>query len=384
MSQATIAHGTELAVKQWATTNPDPAQAIAELRRNIEQPHMSAVILFCSSRYDLSALAGEIRKSFSVPVVGCTTAGEIGPDGYQESSIVGFSLASSKLEVRSFGIEHLQSLGPGHFEGLSETVHGRLAKLRETEPTTKAFALLLVDGLSVMEEQLVAPLYRFLGQIPLIGGSAGDDQSFEKTYVYSNGEFRADAATVAVFFTSLPFEIFKTQHFVPTDRKLVITGAKPAQRIVTEINGKPAAREYAHQLGLEIEELKPMVFSRYPVMLRIGGEYYVRSIQKVNDDGSLTFFCAIDEGLVLTLCSGVDLVSNLDAALQDATNRVPNAQVVIGCECILRRLEVIEKNLTEDFARLIAKYHVIGFHTYGEQYNAVHVNQTFTGVVIGS
>jgi hypothetical protein len=26
---------------------------------------------------------------------------------------------------------------------------------------------------------------------------------------------------------------------------------------------------------------------------------------------------------------------------------------------------------------------VIGFHTYGEQYGSMHVNQTFTGVAIG-
>jgi hypothetical protein len=27
---------------------------------------------------------------------------------------------------------------------------------------------------------------------------------------------------------------------------------------------------------------------------------------------------------------------------------------------------------------------VVGFSTYGEQYNGIHVNQTFTGVAIGS
>jgi hypothetical protein len=33
--------------------------------------------------------------------------------------------------------------------------------------------------------------------------------------------------------------------------------------------------------------------------------------------------------------------------------------------------------------RIFAENKVIGFATYGEQYNAMHVNQTFTGVAIG-
>jgi hypothetical protein len=33
--------------------------------------------------------------------------------------------------------------------------------------------------------------------------------------------------------------------------------------------------------------------------------------------------------------------------------------------------------------KLWNKYNVIGFCTYGEQINAVHVNQTFTGIAIG-
>ena len=31
----------------------------------------------------------------------------------------------------------------------------------------------------------------------------------------------------------------------------------------------------------------------------------------------------------------------------------------------------------------LRRQRVIGFNTYGEQYNGMHVNQTFTGVAIG-
>ena len=50
-------------------------------------------------------------------------------------------------------------------------------------------------------------------------------------------------------------------------------------------------------------------------MVLIDGDYYVRSIQKVNPDGSLTFFCAIEAGVVLRMAKGVDLIANLEDAL---------------------------------------------------------------------
>ncbi|OGR15523.1 MAG: hypothetical protein A2097_03545 [Desulfobacula sp. GWF2_41_7] len=55
-------------------------------------------------------------------------------------------------------------------------------------------------------------------------------------------------------------------------------------RVVSEIDGAPAAEEYANILGFKIQELSPQVFTRYPVMLEIGDQWYVRSIKKVNPD----------------------------------------------------------------------------------------------------
>ena len=35
------------------------------------------------------------------------------------------------------------------------------------------------------------------------------------------------------------------------------------------------------------------------------------------------------------------------------------------------------------FGELLAENQVVGFTTYGEQFNGMHVNQTFTGVALG-
>jgi hypothetical protein len=135
---------------------------------------------------------------------------------------------------------------------------------------------------------------------------------------------------------------------------------------------------------LEVTELTPLIFAAHPVVVKIGGDYYVRSIQKVNPDGSLTFFCAIDEGLVLTVARGEDMIESLRAAFDGVRERVGIPQLVLGCDCILRRLELEQRNVKEQAGQIMAENNVVGFATYGEQFNAMHVNQTFTGVAIGS
>lgn len=372
-----------LIVKQGFSQAKDTAQAAQEFIGQVEQPEAAVVVFFASSNFDLTVLEKELKGKFSAPVIGCTTSGEITPEGYCQGTLTGFSIASDELEVFPYLIPSLQTFDGTKTENLIKSIQDKLAQTRKNRPEADAFGMLLIDGLSIMEEQVVAILANAIEPVPIVGGSAGDDFKLEKTYVYHNGIFVSDAALITLFVTTLPFVPFKTQHFTATDKRLVITKAAPEKRIVYEVNGLPAAEEYARAVGLSVKELTPMVFSEYPVMLRFGGEYYVRSIQKMNEDGSLTFFCAIDEGLVLRVAEGHNLVNNLDEALVKIRKEIPDIKLTIGFDCILRLLEVQHKKLQKDVNEIFKKNNIIGFNTYGEQFKSVHVNQTFTGIVLG-
>ncbi len=371
-----------LTVKRAASSRSDAAQAIAEVQREIDQADACLVILFVSSRYDLPAVEDTLQGAFRCPVIGCTTAGEITSSGYIAGSIVGVSLASPELFVHPKLMAPLNAFGFGEGESLARELRGEL-KLASDFDAHRMFNLLLVDGLSMLEEQIVATLHKALAGLPLFGGSAGDDLSFNRTHVLFDGRFHSNAAVLALFETTLPFILFQTQHFEPTATRLVITESDCASRTVTEINGGPAAEEYARAVGLEISGLNPQIFAAYPVMLKIGGEYYVRSIQKVNPDGSLTFFCAIDDGLVLTVGRGKELVESLAETLARLRRQLPTVKLILGCDCILRRLELQQKGLTEAAAEVLRGVDFVGFSTYGEQVNGIHVNQTLTGIALG-
>lgn len=357
--------------------------AAKELAGSLNQPDANLVVFFCSSRHDLSVLGPALKELFTCPVIGCTTAGEINSEGgYLEGGIVGVCLASDELHVHPRLIHPLDKFGLEEAENLAKDLRGGL-QLADDFDASRMFGLLLVDGLSMLEEQVIASLYSQLGDVSIFGGSAGDDLEFRETSVYWDGKFIKNAAVFTLFETTLPFQTFQTQHFEPTETRLVITESDCATRTVKEINGGPAAEEYAKAVGLEVEELTPQIFAAYPVMLKIGGEYYVRSIQKANPDGSLTFYCAIDTGLVLTVAKGHGLLDNLQQYIGKLHREVPGIKLVLGCDCILRRLELQQKNLVGLAPSAFKGAEFIGFSTYGEQYNGIHVNQTLTGLALG-
>ncbi len=130
--------------------------------------------------------------------------------------------------------------------------------------------------------------------------------------------------------------------------------------------------------------MNPLRFAASPVVVLIDGTDYVRSIQKANLDGSLTFYCAIEEGLVLRVAHGVDIVENLEGAFARVRAEIGLPQLALGCDCVLRRLEILEGHLVPRVEEVLRRNHAVGFSCYGEQFGGVHVNQTFTGVAIGS
>lgn len=369
-------------VKIGSTLAADEKKAVQELGDALYQLPLEGGIFFCSSRYDLDRLGAELKNRFSCPLVGCTTAGEISPLGYQEGGIVGVSFSSAHLKMNSYLIRPLSEFTLRDAQVLGGKIGSEVSPAKEFAKE-RLFGFVLMDGLSVNQEQALAWLYHACEGIPLVGGSAADDFRFAETKVYWDGAFVSDAALFTVVATTLPFHTFKTQHFVPTDKKLVITAARPEKRTVSEINAEPAAEEYARTIGVAPEELNPTVFSQYPLTIRIGDEWYVRSIQKANEDGSLSFFCAIDTGLVLTLARGADFLTNLAGALRQAMAAVPHPGLILGCDCGLRKLEILETEIQKDVERVLEGTPFVGFSTYGEQFNAIHVNHTLTGIVIG-
>ena len=188
----------------------DEAEAVNDLAGKLQQQDMAGVFFFCSTRYDLEKIASAVNLNFSCPVVGCTSAGEIGST-YQDGGIVGASFSSEAFRIHTAVIENVNEF---NIKSSQKIVEGLVKNFSFSEGLDheKMFGFVLIDGLSLMEEQIVSCLHKSLGGVSFIGGSAGDDLTFTKTQVFANGAFHSDIATFTLVETLLPFHIFKFQH----------------------------------------------------------------------------------------------------------------------------------------------------------------------------
>ena len=128
-------------------------------------------------------------------------------------------------------------------------IRARMALAAQEPRWTREFAFLLVDGLSVREDELVAAIAPGLGPVPLFGGSAGDGHRFGRTFVSVGGAALRHAAVLCLIRTDREIEVFSLDHLRPGTTRMVVTEADPRARIVRQINAEPAAREYARVLG---------------------------------------------------------------------------------------------------------------------------------------
>ena len=203
----------------------------------------------------------------------------------------------------------------------------------------------------------------------------------QSVMVYEAAESALTPLMVAIEAQYPRVKVFSLDHLRPTESRMVVTEADPARRIVRGINAEPAAREYARILGKDPAQLTTFTFAGHPVVVRIGGTHHVRAIQQVDANGDLIFFSAIDEGVVLTLAEPQDMAAHLSRALADLRGQGP-APAILACDCLLRRIEALEKQMTGEISAVLRTHGVVGFSTYGEQVNSMHVNQTMTGVAI--
>lgn len=398
-------------IRVGGSVHRDTMEAVGAIATEIGATgHQQLLVLF-SKLHDATQLCAALAEHFpDTPHTGCMTAGEIGPLGTMDGGIVIVGFPRSGFRVCTEAIDDIKNYG---FERASEMVRKlrhRLAngnaKRQGNEPgpvggngpgldnggskppplayqKDRVFGILLVDGLSNVEENLISSINWAMGDLTLVGGSSGDRLGFEQTVLIHNGRILSGAAILMLVESAYPFAAFNSHNFNATQHKLVVTAADPENRIVYELNAENAAAEYARCIGLVPDRLDPFSFASHPLVVKVGDEYYCRSIRRIGDGGCLEFFCAIDEGLVLTVAEPGDIVNETLKTFGDLETRLGRLDVVIAFECILRRLDSENRQVRHLLEDTYRRYNMVGFQTYGEQLNAMHLNQTLTGIAFG-
>ena len=366
-------------VERFCVEVRDGVDVDRELVRGFSGDPLSLLFVMATPDIDLDQLCKSLSKKIPAKnIIGTKTAGEITTAGYTTGHVVAIGFRSEYFICDGILVKDIQNIEEAK---LQKHVFNMRQNLASRSPNwTNDFAICVVDGLSRREDSFVSAVSVALGSIQLIGGSSGDGLDFIDAPLHFNGQTVNNAAVLAIIRTACEIKIFREDHFTPSEKRLIVTGADLEKRLVTEINAEPAAPEYARIVGIDPQQLTPFIFAAHPILVRIGDSHHVRAIQKV-EGNDLRFFSAIDEGMVLTVANARNISNHLKTVLEELSSKSEPEQIFIF-DCILRRLEAENAQESLNMSQLFVEHNVLGFSTYGEQHNMLHVNQTMTGIAI--
>jgi hypothetical protein len=359
---------------------PTP-EAVSDVKKQIGPLNASMVIYFASMAHEPAAISRAMNEAFPEALVfGCSTSGEITSGKMLKGSVVAMAFSSEAVADVALGVVPKVSQA-GSVKGIAD-VFNAFEKHYGVKSHDMDFSeyvgLVLVDGMSAAEERVMDKIGD-LTNVLFVGGSAGDDLQFARTFVYANGEAHTDAAVLALLKPAKGFEIVKTQSFKTTGRRLVATEVNEATREVISFDNRPAPMAYAEAVGTTVEDA-PNQFMSHPLGLLADEEIFVRSPQQIRD-GKMVFYCNVLKDMEMAVLASTDIVADTRAAIEAKNDRGNPVAGIVNFNCILRTLELEKDNLTEAYGKVFSEIPTVGFSTYGEEYLG-HINQTATMLLL--
>jgi hypothetical protein len=331
------------------------------------------LVVFCSQSHDLPVLLRQIRaRAGDVPLIGCTTAGEIATSGPSDASVVVAALGGDGFAVRT-------ALATGAARNLREAGARVARRLPDRPDLPHKVLLLLSDGLAGDQQEIVRGAHGVLGApVPLVGGCAGDDLKMSKTFQLYGDQVLTDSVVAAGIASSAPFGIGVRHGWRRVGEPMLVTAS--AGNRVYSLDDQPALDVYLKHLGAaepacaDEEALARLALTHPLGLSRPSGEDQVRFIGGGDfTRRSLSCIAEVPQGALVWIMEGDkrSVLEATDAACGDSLAALGGCPPLgmIAFDCIARRDVLGESGIRVEIERLAATapgVPVAGFYTYGE------------------
>jgi hypothetical protein len=353
------------------STASDSAKAGAEAAAAAIGGRRPAVVFaFCSVRHDLAALLLAVRAEAGeeAEIVGSTTMGEVAYDGASVGGVSVAALGGAGFTVRT-KVAHIRDVG--HREA-GAAVAEAMAGL--TSP--HSVLLLLCDGLSGAPHEVVRGAYSVLGAaVPLVGGFAGDDQGFQRTYQFFNETVLSDGVIGVALGSDAPIGIGIAHGWHRLDPPMIVTRSSGGR--IHELDDEPALDVLLRRNGMDDkqaadlfpgdETLQALGLSRRSgedIRVLYAGDDEERSIWGTADvpQGAL---CWVMESDHQSLIDGA--IQSCAEALDGLDGKTPLG--VLAFDCGVRRGKLGADGMQEEMRAMrtvLGSTPFAGFYTSGE------------------
>lgn len=351
------------------------------------------IIVFAADGYDASALLAAVRTvTGDVPLIGCSTAGEIASSGPGDAGVVVTAMGGTGFSVATRATERISA----DLRGAGASAAGALDEVNTAE---HRILLLLADGLAGDQQEIVRGAYGVAGAaVPLVGGCAGDDMRMVATHQFHNDAVLTDAVVSAAIGSVAPFGI-GVRHGWRRVGEPMLVSASSGNR-VAQLDDRPALDAYLESLDAPpAARIEPAAFTAFaqthPLGLaRRSGEEHVRFVAEADfERRELVCIAEVPTGGLAWLMEGdaSSVLDATDAACVEALTALDGLPPIglLTFDCIARK-SVLGIGVDEEVARVAAHAGtapVAGFYTYGEIARTRGVtgfhNQTLVVLAIG-
>ena len=333
------------------------------------------VIVFSSVALDQKEVIRGVREaSGDVLLVGCSDAGSITNAGPAANAVGVMAISSDKLHFYT-------GLKEGVKDGAREAGQSVAKEIQENAKEPLKVFLMFPDVLTGNGADIVRGVLDVLGEhFVVLGGAAGDDFLFEKTYQYKDGEVVSGAVAGLGISGDFVMGAGVRHGWMPICSPMIVTKSKGS--VVYELDNKPAIRIYEDYFGEErAKDLKTEPLARlaitYPLGIKVSGldEYLIRDPITADENGAITCAAEIPEGSEVRLMIGSKekaIEAAQDAArklMKDFQEKKAKPKFVLMFNCIAREKLFAQK--ANDEIQAVMKIigndvPLLGFYTYGE------------------
>ena len=332
--------------------------------RSLPQFKPALGIFFSSPSLGMEELALASRD-LGYPVFGCSTDGEfLSVDSEQLVSQQSAACCLLDVPAESFALNLFEK---GDDSSLS--LGKRIGEWGVNTFDRPAFVIgiggLTLDGEAIIRgmESTLPPGTR------IIGGTAGDDGEFAKTWVFSH-ESLSSSGVVAIAFDTSVVDVasFTASGWTGVGTEMTVTSSDG--NIVRAINGKPAVDLLVEYLKIPKEELISVAV-RFPLIVRLpDGDELIRAALAADfSTGAVIFAGSVPQGSKVRFSSsfGYETIETTVRDIREFHGRNPHADVVLVFSCTARHYAA--GSMVKDEITAISEQWgapLIGFFTYGE------------------
>lgn len=184
-----------------------------EILRSARPQDIELLLFHTTTSFNLEEVTREILRWFpNVNIVGCTSAGEFNKNGYGTNKLLAVAFLKSEFSIATALVPNLGEVNFDEAHEIASSLRRTLQSREKRYETEQHFVISMLDGLSRHEEHFLEIFATAFGNIPHLGGSAGDDLKLEATYVFYDGKYHSDAAVLLLVGTQKPFKVFSIDH----------------------------------------------------------------------------------------------------------------------------------------------------------------------------